>query len=83
MLVAIPKMTYGANIWYNPPTKKLGAKWQTGLVRVMHQLTRVQQMATLAISGALHTTPTDTLDIHTGILLLKLTMTKACHRSLI
>jgi len=83
MSVAIPKMTYRADIWYNPPMKKLGAKQQTGSVRVMRQLMRVQWMATLAISEALCTTPTDMLDIHTGILPLELAMTKACHRSLI
>ena len=83
MTVAIPKMTYGAEIWYSPPRKIPGAKRMTGSVRIMRQLTKIQRIATLAINGALRTTPTDTLDIHAGMLPLELTMLKVCHRSLV
>jgi hypothetical protein len=55
----------------------------TGLVRITQQLTKIQQIATLAINGALRTTPTDTLDIHAGNLPLELTMLEICHRSLV
>lgn len=40
-------------------------------------------MATLAINGALRTTPMDILDIHAGIMPLECTMLKACHRALV
>lgn len=78
MAVAMPKMTYGAKIWCNTPWKIPGAKQKTGSARVLHQLVRVQWMATLVINGALHTTPTDILDMHTGIPPLELTMLKVC-----
>jgi hypothetical protein len=83
MTVTIPKMTYGADIWYSPPWKNSGAKWMMGSVRIMQQLAKIQQIATLAINGALCTTLTDMLDIHAGILPLELTMLKVCHRSLV
>ena len=83
MSVAVPKMIYGAEIWYNPPQKTLGVKHKTGSVRVLHQLTKVQQMATKAINGALHTTPTDILYIHAGIMPLECMMLKVCHRALV
>ena len=83
MSVAVPKMTYGAEIWYNPPRKTPGAKHKTGSVRVLHQLTKVQRMATIVINGALRTTPTDILDIHAGIMPLECTMLKVCHRALV
>ena len=34
MTVAIPKMTYGADIWYSPPRKNSGAKRMMGSVRI-------------------------------------------------
>ena len=40
-------------------------------------------MATIAINGALRTTPTDILDIHAGIMPLECTMLKVCHRALV
>jgi len=72
--VAMPKMTYGAEIWYNPPWKKAGTKQKMGSARVTCQLMRVQQMASLTINRVLDTTPTDTLDIHADIFPPELTL---------
>jgi len=38
-------------------------------------------VATLAITGALRTTPTDLLDAHAGLLPMELVLSKACHRA--
>jgi ribonuclease HI len=38
-------------------------------------------MATLAINGALRTTPTDLLDAHAGTFPIELTLLKVCHRA--
>lgn len=45
------------------------------------QLQKVQQIASLAIVGALHTTPTDFLDAHAGLLPIELALPKATHRA--
>jgi hypothetical protein len=80
--VAIPKMTYGADIWYSPPNDITSIKRSSGLAKATRQLAKIQCTATLAITGALRTTPTDTLDLHAGLLPIDLTMQKVCHRAL-
>jgi len=40
-------------------------------------------MATLAITGALRTTPNDLLDVHMGLLPIDLLLKKICHRALV
>ena len=47
----------------------------------MHQcnLQKVQQIAALAITGALRTSPNDYVDIHAGIFPIELALLKACH----
>ncbi len=79
--VAIPKMTYGLDVWYTPPSKPIGAKRNHGLVTALRGLQKAQRVATLAITGALRTTPTDVLDTHAGILPIQLTLLKATHRA--
>jgi len=79
--VAIPKITYGAEVWYNPPTKQTGKKNRTGSVKALKELTKIQRVATIAINGALCTTPTDLLDPHAGLLPMELLLKKICHRS--
>ena len=81
LAVALPKITYGLDVWYSPPTKQAGAIKNTGSVGVMKSLQKLQRIATLAITGALRSTPTDLLDAHAGILPLELTLLKACHRA--
>jgi len=80
VLVAIPKMTYGLDVWYTPPTKPVGAKRNHGSVTALRGLQKAQHVATLAITGALRTTPTDVLDAHAGLLPMQLTLLKAAHR---
>ena len=81
--VTLPKITYGLDIWYTPPTKVAGQTRNSGSTGVLHQLQKVQHIALLAIVGALCTTPTDFLDAHTGLLPIKLTLLKASHRATI
>jgi ribonuclease HI len=44
-------------------------------------LQKLQRIATLAITGALRSTPTDLLDAHAGVLPMELALMKACHRA--
>lgn len=81
--VAIPKLTYGADIWYTPPHTLPGKTRRSGSVGALKQLERVQRIATLAITGAFRTTPTDLLDAHAGLLPIEHMLSKVCHRALI
>jgi len=70
--VVIPKMTYGLDVWYTPPHKLKGRKRQTGSVKALKEFKKIQRIATLAITGALRTTPNELLDSHAGLLPINL-----------
>jgi hypothetical protein len=81
--VAIPKMTYGADVWYTPPRLEMGKRRREGSVGILRELGKIQRIATLTINGALRTTASDTLDAHANLLPIDLLMEKICHRALI
>ena len=81
--VALPKITYGLDIWYTPPNKSAGQTKNSGSVAALRQLQKTQRIATLAIAGALRSTPTDFLDAHVGLFPIELALLKANHRSTI
>ena len=81
--VALPKITYGIDIWYTPPNKKAGQTRNLGSARALHQLQRAQRIASLAIIGALRMTPTDFMDAHAGLPPIELALAKATHRAMI
>ena len=83
LAVALPKITYGIDVWYLPPRKQAGATKNEGSVGTLRSLQKIQRIATLAINGGLRTTPTDLLDAHAGILPLELALSKACHRAMV
>lgn len=79
--IAVPKMTYALDIWYDPLHLKDAAKKRTGSVRALKELTKIQRIAALAITGALRTIQNGFLDAHAGLLPLELTLDKICHRN--
>lgn len=79
--VAVPKMTYALDIWYEPPFLKNGAKRRTGSVRALKKFTSIQRIAALAITGALRTTPNDILDAHAGLPACHLQLESICYRN--
>ena len=79
--VALPKITYGLDVWYTPPNKRAGQTKNSRSVGVLCQLQKTQRIATLAIIGVLHTTPTDFADAHAGVLPIELALLKATHRA--
>ena len=81
--VALPKMTYGLDVWYTPPHKTEEAARRSGSVSALRALGKVQRVAALAITGALRTTPNDFLDAHAGLLPIGLVLEKICHRAMI
>jgi hypothetical protein len=81
--VALPKITYGLDVWYTPPTKPAGYTKNTGSVGVLRNLEKAQRLATTAITGTLRSAPTDLLDAHAGLLPMELALRKACHRAIL
>lgn len=67
LVVAIPKLTYALDMWYTPVRLPAGRKRRVGSVRTLKTLVKAQQTAVLAISGAMHTTANDILDLHASI----------------
>jgi hypothetical protein len=80
--VALPKITYGLDVWYMPPTKPAGYTKNTGSVGILRNLQKTQRLATTAITGTLpvRSAPTDLIDAHAGLWLMALM--KACHRGM-
>jgi ribonuclease HI len=83
LAVALPKITYGLDVWYTPPTKPAGYTKNIGSVGILRNLQKVQRMATTAITGTLRSAPTDLIDAHAGILPMELALLKACHRAIV
>ena len=81
--VAIPKMTYTINVWYTPPMKQVGQRRSTGSVRVLHQMTKLQRLTSLAIVGGMKSTLMDLLDVHTSLLPVELMLLRICHRAMV
>lgn len=76
LAVALPKITYGLEVWYVPPSKPVGATRNTGSVGTLRELQKLQRIATLAITGGLRTTATDLIDAHAGVLPMELALLK-------
>lgn len=76
-------MIYGADVWYTPPTKPIGAKRNQGSVAALRGLAKTQRIATLAITGSLRTTPSDLIEIQADVFPIELTLLKTTHRAAI
>ena len=81
--VALPKITYGLDVWYTPPSKPAGCTKNTGSVGALRNLEKAQRLATTAITGTMRSAPTDLLDAHAGLLPMDLALRKACHRAML
>ncbi|KAF5322573.1 hypothetical protein D9619_001116 [Psilocybe cf. subviscida] len=81
--VGLPKLTYAADLWYEPPHIKPNNKKRSGSVRVLGQLQRIQRMAAIAITGALKSTAGDVLDIHANLIPIEIYMESLRRRAYI
>ena len=79
--VAIPKALYAVDVWSNPTRATLSDRKCTA--KAAKQLTTLQRAGTIAITGGLRTSPTDTLDATAYLMPAVLTTDKWCHRSLV
>ena len=76
LAVAVPRMLYAADVFLIPQTKH-----SAGMRGYIRKLTRVQRQAALHITGAMRTSPTDSLDVHADLLLFQLLVEKVLHRA--
>jgi ribonuclease HI len=81
LAVALPKITYGIDIWYTPPSKPVGYTRNTGSVGILRNLQKIQRIATLAITGTLRSTPTDYLDTHANVYPMELALRRTCYNA--
>jgi len=61
--IVLPKVLYTIDIWCMLIYSKAAGYRAKGLVAAVKQLTTVQRADTIAITGSLCTSPTDTLDV--------------------
>ena len=81
MAVAIPKMMYAIDVWLTLPRQWDGAKRRTGSVGMVNRLASLQRVAVLVITGAMHTTATDVIDLHTDLLPMWLVTHRLCQQA--
>src|SRR5579863_6174974 len=80
--VALPRVLYGMDLWCHPQQGERNDKAIRGSAKVLKQLASVQRAGTIAITGALRTSPTDTLNVLAFLLPIAMTVDKICHRAL-
>ena len=77
--VALPKMTYAADIWFTPIHHSNNSSCHLsmmafGSVGFANKLVKVQRIVALHIAGALCSTTTDLLDTHVNLVPIRLTL---------
>ena len=77
----MPSFMYAANVWFELVDRSLEGWKARGSVGVSCKLTSVQHIATVAITGALRTTATDTMEAHANLWPMELLMHRICHRA--
>jgi hypothetical protein len=65
--VAVPKMLYTIDVWFRPIYTSSTDIMQPGSKGAARKLESVQRIALLSITGAMHTSPTDLLEILSNI----------------
>ncbi|KAG2076435.1 hypothetical protein BDR04DRAFT_934451, partial [Suillus decipiens] len=67
LAVAVPKSLYAADLWFSLVFHIGSNTLQQGSMGIAKCLSSVQQLAAIAITGALQTTATDILKAHTNL----------------
>ena len=79
--VVLPRILYGVDVWCGPPLGHQAEHTNPGTYKITRQLTKIQRSGTLAITGALRTSPTDALDTCAFLLPLTSAVERWCHRA--
>ena len=80
--VALPKIMYGADLWCHPMQGERSERKFKGSARVLKQLATLQRAGSIAITGGLRTSPTETLNAMSFLLPIPQLVDKACFRAL-
>lgn len=67
-------MTYAASVWFQPMFNTGSITTVQGSKSVTTRMTQIQRMAALAITGAMRTTPMDSIETHANLLPIPLLM---------
>jgi hypothetical protein len=79
--VAVPRFSYGAEVWYTNVYKPPGAAKSKGSVAITKKLGSAQRKVAAAITGGLRTTAGDILDVHAYLLPIDLLFSKLLYRA--
>ena len=77
--MAIPKITYAADVWFTPLQRKEGRRKPAGSVGLVQKLTSIQRIVAIAITWAMCLTVTDPLEMHANIRPMELLLLDPCH----
>jgi hypothetical protein len=80
---AVPKMLYAADLWFTLAHHEGTDTLQRGSLGVAKKLTSIQRIAAIAITGAMRSTATDVLEVHTNLLPMTLLLQNTCYRAVI
>ena len=81
--VALPRILYGAKVWCGPPMINKTKNRIEGSSAILKRLATIQCSSAIAITGALHTSPTDTLNACAFLLPAILMVKKWCSQAAI
>ena len=81
--VAVPRFTYGAEVWYTPLHCPNGSKNMCGSVKITNKLCTAQRKISKVITGGLSTMAGDILDAHAYMLPIDLLFNKLLFRSML
>ena len=79
--VAVPRFSYGAEVWYTYVHKPPGSAKSKGTVSITNKLKTAQQKVAVAVTGRLRTMAGDILDVHAYILPIDLLFSKLLYRA--
>ena len=79
--IAVPKMLYAASVWIKPLFSGDSNTPLRGSQGVTRKMTQAQRMAALVITGAMKTSPTDSLEIHANLLPMPLLLQHLLHNA--
>jgi hypothetical protein len=79
--VAVPRFSYGAEVWYTGLFKPSVEGNTKGSVAIINKLWSIQRKVASTITGAIRTTAGDVLDVHANLLPVDLLLNKILFRA--
>jgi hypothetical protein len=77
--VALPKMLYAIDLWFKPIFSAHTDTPSRGSIGIARRIARVQQLAAIALTGAMRTSATDVLEAHAKLMPVDQRIQLTCH----